>query len=355
MAIRVRVQNFQSIKDSSIEIDGFTVVTGSNNRGKSALMRAIHGVFTNTKGTSFVRHGADYSSVEIEFDSGEKVCWEKGPKIKPRYIVNDGEPIYSGREVPPEVAALDIRPIVAGGQPIWPQVARQIVDVAFLVDQPGSVIAEAVSDVERVGALNRALKTSESDRRSASSTLKVRRTDEQSLVGELETYEGLDEVIDQSSGIEGSIEKAAHLHGVIGKVTDLHAAWVKATSEVEHLAGVDEIKIPRWDLYDLLKELQEMRGLRTRLQDSRQAVESLTGIDEASVPNFNGSVVAATNMASTLVDLRSLRDRILIVRAQIIDTQKDIETTDTERSSADKAVEDLLGDHGECPVCGTVF
>ena len=98
-----------------------------------------------------------------------------------------------------------------------------------------------------------------------------------------------------------------------------------------------------------------MRGLRTRLQDSRQAVESLTGIDEASVPNFNGSVVAATNMASTLVDLRSLRDRILIVRAQIIDTQKDIETTDTERSSADKAVEDLLGDHGECPVCGTVF
>ena len=87
MATTVHVRDFQSIQDAIIIIDGFTVVTGPNNSGKSALQRAIRGVFTNPPAGSLVRHGAKYLSVTITFSDGQTVCWEKGSKVN-RYIVN---------------------------------------------------------------------------------------------------------------------------------------------------------------------------------------------------------------------------------------------------------------------------
>ena len=43
MAVTARVQNFQSVEDATIVIDGLTVITGTNNSGKTAVMRAIRG------------------------------------------------------------------------------------------------------------------------------------------------------------------------------------------------------------------------------------------------------------------------------------------------------------------------
>ena len=352
---RVRIKNFQSIADSGIEVDGFTVVTGSNNRGKSALMRAIHGVFTNTKGTSFVRHGTDYSSVELEFDSGDKVCWEKGPKIKPRYIVNDGEPLHSGRDVPPEVTALDVRPVVAGGREVWPQVARQIVDVSFLVDQPGSVIAEAVSDVDRVGALNRALKLSETDRRAAASRLKVRRQDEASLTVEMDSYVGLDDVVDQAAGITEEIQKAEHLREVIGKVSSLRDRWNVSNNEVRHLSGVENIEVPQWDLNSLLSEIRELQNLKERLEKARQEVDSLAGIDDPKVPEFNGDLSSAQKIADVLNALQSIQNRRDDMRQQIEEITLSLTEKENASKKASETVQSLIGDHGECPTCGTVF
>ena len=80
--IRVRVRNFQSIVDAEIVVDGLTVVTGQNNSGKTAVMRAVHGVFTNASGNALVRHGEDHLSVDLDFGEVKEVRWEKGPKIK---------------------------------------------------------------------------------------------------------------------------------------------------------------------------------------------------------------------------------------------------------------------------------
>ena len=39
MPVRVHVQNFQSIREAEVEIAGFTVITGTNNTGKTALQQ----------------------------------------------------------------------------------------------------------------------------------------------------------------------------------------------------------------------------------------------------------------------------------------------------------------------------
>ena len=65
MAVKVQVKNFQSLKDVELEIEGFTALSGPNNSGKSALMRAIRGVFQNTGGTSFITHGEKEMEVSL--------------------------------------------------------------------------------------------------------------------------------------------------------------------------------------------------------------------------------------------------------------------------------------------------
>jgi len=131
MPVRVRVQNFQSIEDAEVVIDGLTVITGPNNSGKSAFMRAIWGVFTNAPSGPLVRRGESHLTVDIEFGDGHSVRWEKGPKIN-QYTVDGKKLSNVGRGVPPEVAELGVQEIKGGSDRLWPQIARQFDGTLFL-------------------------------------------------------------------------------------------------------------------------------------------------------------------------------------------------------------------------------
>ena len=135
MAVRIRVRNFQSIEDAEVEVSGLTVVTGQNNSGKTALMRAVRGVFENSGGDAFVRHGTDALAVHLDFGDAD-VTWTKGPKVKPTYIVG-GKTINPGRSVPDEVTSLGVAPVQAGSGEAWPQIAPQFTGQVFLLDLPG--------------------------------------------------------------------------------------------------------------------------------------------------------------------------------------------------------------------------
>jgi hypothetical protein len=160
MPITVRVQNVQSVEDATIVIEGFTVISGPNNSGKTAVLRAIKGAFTNAPAGSLVRHGADHLTVDIDFGDGNTLCWKKGAKIN-QYTVNGKVLDNVGRGVPAEVEALGIRYMQAGTEKVWPQIAEQFTGVLFLVGSTGSTVAEAIADVDRVGRLSSALKLAE--------------------------------------------------------------------------------------------------------------------------------------------------------------------------------------------------
>ncbi len=97
MAVTARIQNFQSIEDATIVIDGLTVITGTNNSGKTSVMRAIRGVFTNATAGPLVRHGCAHLSVTLTFDDGTSVLWEKGVG-EAGSERQDGQPVHDQRE-----------------------------------------------------------------------------------------------------------------------------------------------------------------------------------------------------------------------------------------------------------------
>lgn len=283
--IRVTVKNFQSIAQSSVEIDGFTVVTGPNNSGKTALMRAIRGVFTNTKGTSFVRHGTDNCEVAVEFADGNAVVWEKG-KTANRYTVNGKLLDKVGIGVPDEVEALGVAPITAGNQTIWPQIAPQFTGQVFLLDQPGSVLAEAVADVERVGKLSRALKACDSDKRQVASELKVRRSDQKAALAELATFDGLDTALAEVEGIEQAHAALAATRAEIDDLLALRSRHADATAKVAALNGVSSITVPSPAVTaSLVKDsqhLKDLEGLSVRLATALAGRDKYAGADKLS-------------------------------------------------------------------------
>ena len=310
MTVKIKVQNFQSIEDAEIVVKGFTVITGSNNGGKSALMRATRGTFQNTRGSGFVRNGAAKSMVTVDLGD-HSVYWEKGLKSKPTYIVDDSKPIHSGQAVPTEVSDLGICSIQAGNRELWPQFANQF-NQLFLLDQPGSVLAEAVADVDRVTQLNQALRLSESDRRSANAELKVRRGDKEKLEDDLLRFEGIDDVIVIVETLEADAVEITRIENALTGVRELRAQYAEAVDEVARLKSIEKVDIPASSALDyvggVLDEMEDVTTLHKRFVKVSGTVEYLTDIEGIEIPE-DKELTVLDDLLDTVDSIKVLRDQ----------------------------------------------
>jgi DNA repair exonuclease SbcCD ATPase subunit len=397
LAVQVRIKNFQSIKDSSIVIDGLTAITGTNNSGKTAAMRAIRGVFTNPPAGPLVRHGKAFLSVSLSFDDGTTVTWEKGwekpekkGKTVNRYYVN-GHPIENvGSGVPPEVESLGVRDVKAASDKVWPQIAEQFDGALFLVNRPGSVVAEALSDVEKVGKLTEALKLSEKDNRSVKSELKVRMKDLTSKEEDLSRYDGLDDVGVLVSELETRNSTLESQKSQVSKVESLLGSLGSATSRVDGFSGFDPDVVPDSSrIIRVAKGVEKVSGLLSRLESSRSALDSLSGFHELKIPDhsdtsgllkklelveglskrlssaqekseryqgFEGSVPDSGPMQKDLDNFREAAGffkRLSAAKKDLEERSSQLEVAHSELESASLEVKRILEELGVCPVCNS--
>jgi len=287
MALTVRVRDFQSIRDATVTIEGFTVVTGPNNSGKSAFIRAIQGVFTNAPSGPLLRHGASKIVVDMDFGDGNIVKWEKGPKAN-RYTVNGKVLDNVGRGCPEEVLALGVHPIKAADRKLWPQMADQFGGVLFLVGSPGSVMAEAIADVDRVGKLSSAMKLAEKDRRAVLSTLKVRRKDEKTAEEDLSRYDGLDAVGVLVQDTEQALRSVATLGSEVLTLGAIQTRQENVSGEIEYLSGVSEAHLPTeksvGEILQVKMAVIDHDQLHEKHASNRHKVQTLQGVTAVQTP-----------------------------------------------------------------------
>jgi len=65
--IKLRITNFQSIEDQTLEISKFTILIGTSNLGKSAVNRALRAILYNDFDKSFIRVGEDTCKLTLTF------------------------------------------------------------------------------------------------------------------------------------------------------------------------------------------------------------------------------------------------------------------------------------------------
>lgn len=361
MPITIHVQNFQSIADATLVVDGFTSITGPNNTGKSAFVRAVQGLFCNAKGNSFVRRGAEYCTVKITFNDGVSVTWEKGNKGINRYRINEGEWLEKvSHGVPEEVEeVLNVRALQVGSTTFWPQIGEQFTGQVFLLDKPKSVMAEAISDVERVGKLNKALSLAESDKRKARSTLKIRRSDEERIEERLLKFHGLDDVGRAIDDIQPLYAQANKAKQALLELLRLQESLQQEAETIRRLSGVEDISLPDKDTLEeavqSYREYQELQSLQRDMKSSREEVASLSRV----VAAFDGvdwgeeDEAAFTKAAKSLAVLVQLKESLQKSAEEVREVLAAMESLAREVSEAESAVMDMLSEMDECPVCGT--
>jgi len=368
MAITVHVKNFQSIEDATVEIANLTVITGPNNTGKSALMRAITGVFTNMDGHAFVRNGTTHCEVTISFEDGQTVKWEKG-KNHNQYILNEGTPQEKkiskvGRgNAPQEVMDMGIGFVTIGDGSgsdgkLWPQIAPQWLGQVFLLDRTGAVMAEAISDTDRVGRLNRSLRGVESDHRSIGSKLKVRRVDKEEAEVKLQKYVGLNEVVGELERL-GQVEK-----GLVKMVTAIRVLDGKRTLRnqalnlIDKFKGLDAIVIPDHlsDIKKIRVQIREAKELSLQYQKANKWITKYQGLG-ADFTSFELCVEKAQRAQQSVAKVRELqRDRGNYL-SQISQNEKkilDLQASIAEVGNTILQLESELSEERQkCPTCGS--
>jgi len=396
MPFSVRVRDFQSIGDVTIEVNGLTIITGPNNSGKTALIRAIFGAFTNTRGTSFVRSGKDSSKVDLSFSDGHKLSWEKGPKVN-RYELDGTTLERVGSGAPEDVKKLGVYPIEATGADLWPQFAHQFVGQIFLLDKPGSVLAEAIANIDKVGVLNEALRLSQSDRRSAASDLKVRTADTTRFELELQKFDGLDDLASKVRALGPLNEKIEGGRRSHREILALRERWVSSRDAVSKLLPVRKVEISGSDRIKAgQKAYSEVSGLRDRLVTSKEVLSKLlpakgitigdpdlvarakktsaalewvsgTGsrlakakserdLSRKASEGFRAMVLpdpkGALEARDRIEALRTLAEKWKAAKATVGTLTAKLETLRQEHGTSVSEVETLFRESGKCPFCG---
>lgn len=322
--MQVKIRNFQSIKSVDFEVKGLTVITGPNNTGKSACARAVAGAFSNPRGHSYVRQGEKSSSVQVTFDDGNDLIWEKGKGIN-RYQINGKVIDKVGTSVPDEVKALNVTSVDVDGKEIYPQIARQFEQI-FLLDMPPSVLSSALSDVDLIKTLESASSLARGDVRNLKGRLKVKREDLELEQRKLPLFEGVDHADALVSNVYKIEAEIKTLSSELQQVENDLNERTRLMLEIKNLQQAELISFPKIDLsrVNQIKELQDINKQMTKLK----LMEMMIGVGLESYPTLpNPDTVKDPSSLERVLSKRTQLAETINTLSQIDITLPDIPTT----------------------------
>jgi hypothetical protein len=259
--VYARIQNFQSIADLEIEINGFTCITGITNIGKSAIIRAISGAFLNSPVVGAVRSGEKFCTVSMESeDWGFK--WEKG---EPKSGVNryelkkpttkELEKIGQGQL--DEIASMGFNSVQVGSKVIHPWLASQFEPI-FLLNMSGPAVTDFISDISRLGILQDAILLNVRGKKRILDKAKLK-TDEVELLKEKEQkLVELDALLTLNDELNAQYESIQEYEERIRTGEELDCNLGEAAKDIRTLQDIRTAKIPDDDIGDDLEQFREM-------------------------------------------------------------------------------------------------
>lgn len=101
MLTKLKLTNFQTHENTTIEFDKITTIIGSNGAGKSSIVRSLDLLFNNyPRGTSYITHGAEECEVKAKLDN--KTIRRVRGKVN-EYYLDDKKFNAFGSEVPDDI------------------------------------------------------------------------------------------------------------------------------------------------------------------------------------------------------------------------------------------------------------
>jgi DNA repair ATPase RecN/Zn finger protein HypA/HybF involved in hydrogenase expression len=386
---KVRIRNFQSIGDINLEIDGFTVVVGKSDIGKSAVIRAIDAALSNQSGDAFIKHGQVRTTVNINYQETE-IEWKKGDTSS--YKINGESFTKLNRAIPKPLMDAGFSKVEIGDQKISPLVASQFEPI-FLLDKPGSVITEVLSKLYKLNVLSSADDKCQKELKSNKSLLKTRELDITGLKEKLKSYDGFEDIKESIKVLANMEKESISLKKTISEI-ESYELLLKSTSEkYKKLSSITSVNIPETQsLSDSIETVTWISEKSDTLQELIKSVKSLKNSSTIDIPIYdiaNSSIEELkqitlwdsiiNNSNSTIKKMESMPSFENLLKSSeeigetsklvssIIEMEKELTSVATSAKSArdelrkietelisateeEKKEKELLG--GLCPVCG---
>jgi len=205
------LKNFQIHKKLIIDFDeGFNVILGDNDRGKSSIIRALNWIFYNTPAGDWMRRydGKKYhtTTAKIIFKNGNIIKRIKGENEN-KYVVNGEEYENFGFDVPdPVKKILNIKKMKIGSVQILPHIAMQD-DPLFLLYESSTVKASVINMLTGAEILQKAIKEFNKDKRNNDKRMRLNEEDIKNFEKEIEKLKFLDILGEKTQKIKKKFEK----------------------------------------------------------------------------------------------------------------------------------------------------
>jgi len=259
--IYARIQNFQSISDLEIEINGFTCITGITNIGKSAIIRAISGAFLNNPVVGAVRKGEKFCSVSLKSEDWEFI-WEKGePKSGiNRYKIKKPEKKELekvGQGQLESISSMGFTSAQVGSKVIHPWFASQFEPI-FLLNLSGPAVTDFISDISRLGVLQDCILLNVRGKKRVLDTVRVK-SDEVELLKEKEQkLSQLDPLIVLDEELQAQYESIQEYEDRIQTGEALDRDLKQVARDIKGLQPIRDVWLPEDEIGEDLDVFQQM-------------------------------------------------------------------------------------------------
>lgn len=278
----IEIKNFQSIKKINFSINGFTVIVGKNNVGKSAIIRAIEAALTNQAGKDYIRKGEKQTEVEIKRENLD-IKWKKAASAN--YIINK-EPFKKlNRDVPKILTDAGFEKMEIGDSKIFPLVASQF-EPLFLINKPGSVITEVLASLYNIDTLSIADDLCQKTLRSQKILLKTREKDSTVLKEKLEKFKDFEQMKEIVNTLVKKEKAAQQLESDTKEIISYENRLHELTDLLKKLKPITKIKFPDISYYEKnFIELQKLQKLEHEYNKLIGTVTQLKTISDIAVPS----------------------------------------------------------------------
>lgn len=384
MIENISVQDFQSIESGKVDLGKFTVFTGPSSSGKSAFLRALHGLTRNSFNPSQVRLGQSVTTVSATVD-GRKVEAVRG-KSKSTYKLDEEEYTKAGRAVPEDVETVLSMPLVADLESSF---ATQF-DKPYLIADPGSTGAKVLGTLTNVSVLHDGMREANRRKLSINAEIKVRKADLEKDNEEVEQYADLTSLEESISKAEDALLRiqyiqrdATEVDSLVDtvslrnrtleqyekEVVDLSAyskTLEEVTSDLHILSGVDgavnniqilKRQLPTWKYKDVPSDMDEAERLIAQALELYTITSRIESLNK-NTPDWDYTAVPSSDGldTNTLSDLSSL-DRLLTDMVSSFESLK-MYTLNKKKASIEverleSELHNILEGVDMCPLCNT--
>lgn len=324
--MKIGIRDFQSLKSVNLEFEGFAVVTGESNLGKSALVRAVRALIFGMLGEHFIRKGSQMTAVGVKFDDSLTMKWQKvpasnkAPGLETTLKVNDQTYTKLGRDQSSIAEPLGFVNIQTEAGYIRPQIAGQF-DKAFLLDVGETTVAEVFKVLGRGDVVATAREHARRDLGKSKSELKIRSSDRELAATAVAKMQWLPELLAKVGVFQASVKEVKPREDLLGEVG-------------QHLMA------------DIPESLPKVPQLLDDVMARKLGwIEEYAGTQDIQVPGIPSPSVREVALLEAVTEYLETATEL----------EKSIRDTDTELKEVTKAVKNLEEELGVCPVCGKDF